>query len=215
MKKADSEKIIDWYNQHAPEYAQAIKELISFDQIKDFVSLLPEKAQIFDAGCGGGRDSAIFHQWGYKTFGLDLSIGMLREAKKQNDFQGFTNADHLALPTTSESVDGVWAHASLHHLKSHEVFEKAVSEFHRVLRSGGILHLATQAQTGESDSAVVLDTLSHGERHYIYFTEERLRELLARTHFELIKLDQFGETERKVNAGRTNVEWLVTLARKA
>ena len=134
--------------------------------------------------------------------------------KKQNHFQNFANANHLNIPLESNSLDGIWAHASLHHMDSHDSFEKAVIEFNMILQMGGILHLATQAQTGFLSSKVVLDSLTNHERFYIYFTEDKLKDLLERSGFQILSMDHFGETDKKVNAGRSNVEWLVALAKK-
>lgn len=167
MNKHETAKTIAWYNENAPRYTRAIREIVSVDQMADFFTILPAKAKILDAGCGGGRDSELFANMGHQVVGLDLSTGMLLEAKKQNNFQNFANASHLNLPLQSNFLDGIWAHASLHHMDSHDSFAKAVKEFHRTLQSEGILHLATQAQTSEFESRVVLDTLTNHERFYI------------------------------------------------
>ena len=86
MNRLESQATINWYNQNAPEYTRSIRKIVSEDQIKAFTSLLPSGARVLDAGCGGGRDAEIFAKQGYKVVGLDLSKGMLNEAKKTKPF---------------------------------------------------------------------------------------------------------------------------------
>jgi ubiquinone/menaquinone biosynthesis C-methylase UbiE len=49
-------------------------------------SMIPEGngKRLLDVGCGTGHFSRVMAKYGYEVYGLDMSIAMLREAKKRN-----------------------------------------------------------------------------------------------------------------------------------
>ncbi len=73
-----------FFNGHAPKYmnepfTRNTKEEIEF--ILEELKLKPE-SQILDVGCGTGRHSIELAKKGFKVTGIDISSGMLTEAKK-------------------------------------------------------------------------------------------------------------------------------------
>src|SRR5271155_171080 len=75
---------IDWYDQNAKKYAEATYAVSPDDLINQFMNLLPNKPKILDAGCGGGRDTGLLATKGAQVIGLDISKGLLNEARKRN-----------------------------------------------------------------------------------------------------------------------------------
>src|SRR5579859_2041110 len=132
---------IDWYNANAAQYADATEHTFSLDQIDEFVSLLPKDGRVLDAGCGAGRDTHLLAERGLSVVGLDLSHGLLEEAKKRYPACEFREGSFLGIPYENSMFDGIWAQASLVHLETIRDVEKAMSEFGRVLKVGGILHV--------------------------------------------------------------------------
>ena len=49
---------IDWYNRNAHQYASAVADLYSIDDIKEFIAHVQKDSIVLDAGCGSGRDTA-------------------------------------------------------------------------------------------------------------------------------------------------------------
>jgi ubiquinone/menaquinone biosynthesis C-methylase UbiE len=208
------EDTIGWYDKNAEKYANSTEQHASPEQIKEFVDSLPSNAKVLDAGCGGGRDTKLLQEAGTNTTGLDLSSGLINEAKKRHPEINFVQGSFLELPFDDSSFDGVWAHASLLHLEKVEDVKKALSEFNRVLNPNGVLHILVKAQTGDEKTAVVSDSLSGHDRFFQYFTQEELQRLLQEQGFESTKIEQYKETDKSPQ-GRPEVEWILSLSKKA
>ena len=207
------EDTIKWYDSNAEKYADTTEQHSSPEQIKDFIHLLPTNAKVLDAGCGGGRDTKLLQQAGANAMGLDLSSGLIDEAKKRNPKLNFIQGSFLELPFKDDSFDGVWAHASLLHLENVDDVKKSLSEFNRVLNPNGVLHILVKAQTGDEKTAVVSDSLSGHDRFFQYFTQQELKNLLQEQGFEGIKTEQYKETDKDPK-GRPEVEWILSLSKK-
>jgi SAM-dependent methyltransferase len=117
-------------------------QLWVFDHFK-----LPERARIFELGCGPGtlwRNNLhrIPVEWDITL--SDFSPGMLAEA--QRTLQGsshpfaFETIDAQSIPIPDESFDAVIASFMLYHVPDRP---KALSEMRRVLHPGGRLYAAT------------------------------------------------------------------------
>src|SRR5262249_44838454 len=93
---------------------------------------------ICDLGCGPGQVARYLHDQGAATFGLDLSEGMLAQARALNPGIEFRQGNMLALDDTDESWGGAAAVYSLIHIPRGRL-PQALAELRRVLRPGGSL----------------------------------------------------------------------------
>ena len=200
---------IDWYDANADAYASATAAAIPIKAIEKFLTYLPAKPAVLEAGCGAGWESTVFVERGANVTGVDISEGLLDVARKRNPAVEYHRANFLELPFPYASFDGVWSHASLVHLEKIEDVEEALREFFRVLKSGGYLYVYVKAQAGKEKTAVVADSLSKHERFFRYFTSEELSGLLTEAGFEI----STSETEDDPH-GRTEVRWLEIIAQK-
>lgn len=203
---------INWYDENAEKYAKSTRDLASIEFIERFVTLV-EFGKVLDAGCGSGRDTYLLQEQGLKPVGLDLSKGLLDQARKQFPECEFIHGSFLNLPFSDESFMGVWAHASLLHLETVEDVSTALLEFFRVLKNGGVFHALVKAQTGDNKTELTKDTLSGHDRFFQYFTVSELAELIQDAGFELIEIDQHREIDKNPK-GRPEVEWIVVFAKK-
>ena len=71
--------------------------------------------------------------------GIDLSKSLIEIARNKHPDIEFRQGNILNLPFEDESFDGVWAHASLVHLETTEEVVRALREFNRVLKPGGVM----------------------------------------------------------------------------
>jgi len=205
---------ISWYDKNAPEYTDAIKNIVSMNQVKDFIDRIPANGRILDAGCGGGRDCGVFENMGFRPVGLDLSQGMITAARKDHPEIDFIRSNFIKIPFPDNTFDGLWSHASIHHLGDLDSVKMSLREFNRVLKKGSIIHIATQAQTGDKDTIIIKDELAEHNRFYRYFTLKQLESMIAEAGFKDIRITHHKETDDDVSTKRKNVEWLIALAIK-
>jgi ubiquinone/menaquinone biosynthesis C-methylase UbiE len=93
--------------------------------------------RVLDAGCGTGIMSARLAATGRETVGLDLSPAMIKRARRKMARNlNFVIGDAEKLPMADSEFDAVVNLISLHHYPHPE---RALSEFHRVLRPDGRL----------------------------------------------------------------------------
>lgn len=176
---------INFYDKYLKEYIKNTKNLQNKEFIKDFISLLSKNARVLDLGCAWGRDSKIFVKHNLKTYGVDLSKNMIKYAKKYAPKADFKVMDILSLKFKKDFFDGVWASASLLHLKKKDI-PKALKQIKKVLKLSGIFYINLKEGKGEE---LTRDQRYKGARKfYSYFTESEIRRLLTNNNFKIIKL---------------------------
>lgn len=93
---------------------------------------------ICDLGCGPGQIARYFHDRGFEVVGVDLSAGMLKEARKFNPGVRFVKANMKKLPFKSGELAGIVGFFSLCHIPRWEV-PSVLTELRRTLRPSGQL----------------------------------------------------------------------------
>jgi SAM-dependent methyltransferase len=131
------------YDRVAREYAERI-----FDELKDkpldrelldrFADSVRGRGLVCDLGCGPGHVARYLHDRGVLVVGVDLSPGMLEQARRLNPDIEFRQGNMLALQVDDDAWIGIAAFYSLIHIPRAEVV-RALSELKRVLRPGGCL----------------------------------------------------------------------------
>ena len=159
-----------YYNQYADKF---VKDTINVDMTKHyqpFFIKLKLGDKILDAGCGSGRDTLNFINLGYSVNAFDASREMVAAASK---LTGITvlemTFENLML---SEQYNGIWACASLLHVKR--------SNLVGVLKTLGDLLLK---------KGVIYASFKHGQEERQkgdrYFND--MNEQLIKTHIGLVK----------------------------
>jgi SAM-dependent methyltransferase len=91
-----------------------------------------------DLGCGTGRITQHLHELGKDALGVDLSDGMVDQARKLYPHLSFSQGDITKLDLEDGSLGGAVVWYSTVHMPADEV---PWQEFHRVLKPGGhLLH---------------------------------------------------------------------------
>ncbi len=150
------------------------QELVRFRQ------MVPTDGLVLDVGCGPGQYARALEARGLRVVGLDLSLGMLRQAQA-TDTGRLVYADMRRLPVADEWTDGCFACASLLHLPR-ALAPQALLEFRRVLHPGGALYVGVKEGEGEE---WVVD--QEGQmRFFAYYRLEEIDRLIETAGFEIV-----------------------------
>ena len=136
------------------------------------------RLSILDAGCGTGRNLALFSPWG-RAVGVDLSKDALAFCRERG--VPAARAGILALPFAESTFDGVTSFDVIYHAWVADD-RAATREMARVLRPGGLMLVrvpALKALWGGHDVAV------QSRRRY---TRAELRALLEDTGLEVLRV---------------------------
>jgi len=101
--------------------------------------------RVWDVGCGPGHVTAFLAGLGLHAAGVDLSEGMVAEARKRHPDLEFGTGSMTALPAADASWDGLVSFYSLIHMIDDADLRAALAEYRRVLADGGLLLLAVHA----------------------------------------------------------------------
>jgi SAM-dependent methyltransferase len=97
--------------------------------------------RVGDVGCGPGHITGHLAGLGLDVEGVDLSAGMVTQARGLHPGLEFREGSMLNLDVAEGAWGGIVAFYSLIHLPAEDV-PRALREFHRVLRAGGWLLLS-------------------------------------------------------------------------
>lgn len=144
------------YDAVAVDYARLVTGLsgesaLELAMLSTFVELLQREdapaGPVADLGCGTGRLTAHLHDAGLDAFGVDLSPGMLAQARAAHPHLSFTTGSLTDLDLEDGSCAGVLAWYCLHHVPpAHR--PGVLAELARVLRPGGLLLVGHHVGTG-------------------------------------------------------------------
>lgn len=106
-------------------------------------ALLSQDSIVLDVGCGTTNNTALLAgATGARTIGLDLSLGMLKEAYRKLTSLPLVHGAAGNLPFTGSTFDFAYMTEVIHHL---EDFGTALAEMFRVLRNSGRFCIVTQS----------------------------------------------------------------------
>jgi ubiquinone/menaquinone biosynthesis C-methylase UbiE len=105
-----------------------------------FADTLGTGARVLDVGCGPGHVTSHLAGLGLDAQGLDLSSGMVEQARALYPGIPFQTGSMLDMPDANASLDGITAFYCLTHITPQQV-PTALAEFRRTLRPGGVLLL--------------------------------------------------------------------------
>ncbi len=134
------------YDRLAEEYARRIFDELQHKpldrQLLDrFAKQTQGRGQVCDMGCGPGHVARYLRDVGASVFGLDLSPGMLEQARKLNPDIPFREGNMISLDIPDGALAGVAAFYAIVNIPRPSL-PVVFQEIHRVLKSNGLLLLA-------------------------------------------------------------------------
>jgi ubiquinone/menaquinone biosynthesis C-methylase UbiE len=189
------------YDHVAEEYAKRFYDELDrkpFDRkmLDWFIEKMDGVGTVCDLGCGSGHIANYLHNRNLEVCGVDLSLGMVKQAQKLNPNITFQQGNMLSLNDFAEnSLGGIAAFYSIIHIPRSLVAD-TLQEMKRVLRSRGVLlltfHIGQQTHHLEEwfDKRVSLD--------FHFFETAQMKDDLRMAGFELeeaIERDPYPDIE--------------------
>ena len=145
----DPQKLSDYqssYDRIAEEYANRISGELDHKPLDrmlldEFAARVKGAGRVCDLGCGPGHVARYLHDRGVDIFGMDLSPGMLEQARKRNPAMEFRHGNMLTLDVRYRAWSAIVAFYSIVHIPKTDILQ-AFREMFRVLEPGGLLFLA-------------------------------------------------------------------------
>ena len=190
----NTDQTVDYYNQNASAFISRTINIDMSDAYHRFLELLPEGARVLDACCGSGRDSKYFVDQGLDVVAFDASEKMVNHAR---EYAG-VKVEKLRLDQLqyTEEFDGVWACASLLHVRKDE-FVSTFQNLVNALKSSGVIYVSLK-QSESNEPA--------GGRHFSYYSAGEINGIISlQADLELIEI----WIEERVD-----FKWINVLARK-
>lgn len=184
---------VEFYNKNTEKF---FKQTVGVDMsflYEKFLEKLPDKrGKILDLGCGSGRDSKFFKELGFEVVALDLSEKL---AKKASEYigQDILIQDMRELEFESEFI-GVWACASILHLRTEEI-NGVFKRVFKSLKEGGVFYLSFKYGK--------FDYIKDG-REFTCFDEERFKSYFPEYRDRIMEIFQTSD----MRVGREGEKWL-------
>jgi SAM-dependent methyltransferase len=134
------------YDRLAEEYARRISGELQHKPLDRklldrFAADVKGRGEVCDMGCGPGHVARYLRDAGTTVFGLDLSAGMLEQARRLNPDIDFREGNMMALDLRNETLAGIASFYSIVNIPR-EFLPLIFREMARVLLPGGQLFLA-------------------------------------------------------------------------
>lgn len=163
-----------FYESNASEYVAATIHA-DLSQLYDrFLAYIPSRGRILDVGSGSGRDTLAFLRRGYSVDAFDPSRSLARLSTEHTGVQ--TRVMRVEDLELANQYEGIWACASLLHLRAEALPDVMVRLAH-ALKPGGALYVSFKYGRNER--------VAPDGRFYTDLDEPTLIELFAKTQ-ELI-----------------------------
>ncbi|MFN8497622.1 MAG: class I SAM-dependent methyltransferase [Anaerolineae bacterium] len=140
--KASYDRIAAEYVAHI--YGELADKPLDRALLDRFADDVRGRGTVRDMGCGPGHVARYLHERGVDVIGVDLSPGMVAQARRLNPAIPFREGSMLALAEPDSAWAGMTAFYCIIHIGRDEV-TAALREMRRVLRPGAPLLLAFHA----------------------------------------------------------------------
>lgn len=193
-------KTLNYYNQNSKEYFEITKNLKTTEIYEVFLDNIKPSSKILDLGCGSGRDSLYFKSIGHDVTSVDGSIELAKEAEKLIGQEVIVSTfEELKL---KEKFDGIWACASLLHVKRENI-EDVLRNLTSNLKDDGVFYLSFKYGANEF--------IDERNRYFNCYTEESFIEMIKNIkEYKIKDIYKTGDTL----GGREGLIWLNVLLTK-
>ena len=184
---------LDWYRENAEEFIANTGKVDMTALFSTFLDMVPSGGYVMDLGCGGGSASLYFTQAGYRVLAVDGCRELCEHTRNRVGCEArqlrFDELDY------TDTFDGVWACASLLHVRKAEL-PGVLRLVRKALKRNGAFYASFKYGNEERDK---------NGRVFSDFTEDSVHTLLEEAGgFRLVKL----WLTHDARPGRTDESWV-------
>ncbi len=144
MSSAKQEKIQRHYDEVAERYDhhydRSRGRCYHTHLSRHLIEMLPETGNLLDIGCGTGLFVERYRAEGGSAIGIDISRGMIRQARRRCTQTDFIVGTGEVLPFSDASFDAIASLLAFSYMKDPQGM---LSEAYRVLKPGGTIAICT------------------------------------------------------------------------
>ena len=192
---------LDYYNQHAQEWAQRRKKISepSFwdEELKQLHKLKVPQGKILEIGSGSGREGLELISMGYEYIGVDASQELLKVALKKIPASQLFLSTAYNLPFAPKTFDAFFSWAMLPHIPKNRI-DEALFTLKNVLKPDAIGFIGMREGRGEKQE-------QETGRWFTYYQLEEFSEILQNHGFIIEKKNK--------KLSRANLVWLTFFVR--
>jgi len=175
---------IETFNKIAPQYVELTFDKISQFELNEFISMVPKEAKVLDVGCGSGRDLHYLMDYKFDVVGIDLSEGIINEAKKRVPKGNFQIMDMRGMEFEDNTFDGIWCCVTLCNIKREDL-QRTLKEFKRILKPRGVLYISVKE--GEGERVINDEKYNNLPLHFTFYQKDEIENALKKENFNIIK----------------------------
>ena len=195
LRRDAADTTIQYYEEHAEEFAINTLNADMASIRSRFLTYISTGCRILDFGCGTGRDSKAFLELGYDVIAIDGSEALCQIARSLTGLPVRCLEFRNYAPEKGETYEGIWACASLLHLKKDELLP-VMKVLSQALKPGGAFYVSFKYGTFEGE---------RNGRHFTDFTLEEFREFIK--SIPELSVAEYWVTG-DVRPGRGDERWL-------
>jgi ubiquinone/menaquinone biosynthesis C-methylase UbiE len=171
------------YNQIADRYlAGRTRDSEDVRLLEELITRLPEGAKVLDAGCGAGIPISQKLSERFEVTGVDFSEAQIELAKVNVPNATFLCEDMTRLAFPENTFDGITSYYAIIHVPREE-HRSILSNFHRMLKSGGFALLCLGAEHSIDDSD---DDFFGAKMYWSHFDTATYLEMLNDCQFTIL-----------------------------
>jgi len=222
MNSADNYYIQDQLN-----YTKSPQTRPGWKRRYDFaIQHLSKQDIVLDCACGIGEGTHMIAQHCTKVVGMDIDTHFIDYCRAEwPNIQFICHDAARRLPFDNESFTAVVSLETLEHLPSRNMVHAALTNFHRILKPGGLL-IASVPNTGHTAPppaaqrlkllilrlfGSVIKKQTRWHEHYHFWDAEGFERILRR-HFSVVSV--YGEWVEGVSQNTEGAPYLIARAKK-
>jgi ubiquinone/menaquinone biosynthesis C-methylase UbiE len=169
--------------------------------------LIDSKLKALDLGCGIGRQTILFEEFGIEGYGVDISSVAITEAKKLSENMGFELNDRfqvldkVEIPFDNLFFDFAISDSVLDSMEF-TFAKKYLNELDRVVKQYVYISLIASIKLPDGsdfDGEIIVNETHENGTIQSFFTPSKIQELLSETSFEIVNLSLNTEKNMLTN----------------